>query len=75
LEQRGLIVTCNRCGKQIILRYIGEYSLDGGLTKKPHFSLKPDSWSVEKCHDLCDECTKDYDSLWLSFIREKGRNL
>ena len=41
-EKCGKLVTCDRCGKNVFLKCIGEEETDGGYTKWNKFEDPPD---------------------------------
>lgn len=56
-EEIGKLVTCNRCGTKIFLRFIGETNLDGGFTKINNFEPLPPEWLwITDYGLLCDNC-------------------
>jgi hypothetical protein len=72
----GQLMTCDKCGKQVFLRAIGEGETDGGYTRWNKFEPFPDGWSVEE-GDLCPDCTKEYQEMlkgfWSNATNEKKR--
>ena len=60
-EQIGKIVTCDRCGNKIFLRFTGETVLDGGLTKIDNFERLPPEWHwMSEYGYLCDSCMYEF---------------
>lgn len=68
-ETNGKLVTCDRCGKQIFLKTIGDEETDGGFTRWNKFEDFPAGWDiigipkdidcvshryVRVCPDCCD---------------------
>lgn len=45
-EVTGKLVACDRCGKQIFVRTIGEGEADGGFTRWNKFEPLPDGWDL-----------------------------
>lgn len=69
-EQCGKLVTCDRCGKNIFLKYIGEGETDGGYTRWNKFEDPPDGWKYYcDIGKLCPECNEKYVSIIDRFIR------
>ena len=68
--------TCDRCGKQVFLKAIGEGELDGGFTRWNKFETA-ESWSVDK-GDLCPICTLEFQKIvndfWSTAINEEKRS-
>lgn len=63
-DERGLLKTCDRCGRQVFLKYIGENVTDGGYTRWDKFEDAPTGWNIVKgvgC--VCPECWKEYTEL------------
>ena len=68
-EQCGKLVTCDRCGKNVFLKCIGEGETDGGYTKWNKFEEAPNGW---KCYYntglLCPECHEEYVDIVEKFM-------
>ena len=69
MRAMGKLLVCDRCGKQVFLKFIREDAMDGGFGEKYNvYEKDPEGWSyVHKVGDLCGECTKVYSSLIASF--------
>ena len=54
-EVNGKLVTCDRCGKQIFLKTIGDEERDGGFTRWNKFEPFPEGWETVgiPTHHLC----------------------
>lgn len=65
-EAKGKLKTCDRCGKSIFLKYIGQGVLDGGFTRFDKYEELPETWLwTSQIGTLCDECS----GIFRSFIR------
>ena len=71
----GQMRTCDRCGKQVFLKTIGEGEADGGFTRWNNFE-PAEGWSVNK-GDLCPVCTLEFEKrvneFWSTAINEEKR--
>lgn len=71
-EQIGKIITCDRCGKKIFLRFTGETVLDGGFTKIDNFEQLPPDWLyMTEYGTLCDGCAYDFRNNIYNFLGDK----
>ena len=54
----GKLITCDRCGRSIFLKYLGEEILTKGMTVRyDRFESMPDTWLYERpIGYLCDNC-------------------
>ena len=70
VEQCGKLITCDRCGKNLFLKYIGEGETDGGYTRWNKFEDPPNGWEY-RCDigRLCPECNNAYVSMIDRFMR------
>lgn len=69
-EQCGKLITCDRCGKTLFLKYIGEGETDGGYTRWNKFEDAPDGWEYHcDIGRLCPECNEEYVSVIERFMR------
>lgn len=66
-RKNGEMRICDRCGKTVFRKCIGEGERDGGFTRWNKFE-KIEGWSVE-CGwgDLCPECTIEFEKLKSDF--------
>ena len=55
MRQEGLLLTCDRCGKQIMLTEKLQHNTDGGFTKNFSYSDEPEDWAKHEGKDICDE--------------------
>ena len=76
-EANGKLVTCDRCGKQIFLKTIGDEERDGGYSRWNKFEPFPDGWEKigiptdTKCRNnryirVCPDCFE----LWCELLME-----
>ena len=68
-EQCGKLVVCDRCGKNVFLKCIGEEETDGGYTKLNEFEEAPNGWRY--CYNtglLCPECNEEYVDIVEKFM-------
>lgn len=68
-EWKGMIITCDRCGKEHRRALLGEKVLDGGFTRADEFEDMPSSWKYR--HDigwLCPACSREYERLARAFM-------
>ena len=68
-DRIGKMITCDRCGETIFLRWEGMSEFDGGYSKIQHFEKTPEGWgSVVGLGQLCPECHEEYDKLIKDFM-------
>lgn len=74
---KGKLVSCDRCGKNIFLKYVGkEY---GGNMSDPEgyerYEDRPKTW-VHDTHfgDLCDDCSLDFNLILNEFFGPEKYN-
>jgi DNA-directed RNA polymerase subunit RPC12/RpoP len=84
-EQRGKLLTCDRCGKTVFLKELEakERDADGGYTRWNEYKHEkpPEGWSYKylgeyKDHyNLCPECSKKLEEVLGEFfsIKEEKR--
>ena len=70
MRQEGLLLTCDRCGKQIMLTEKLQHNTDGGFTKNFSYSDEPEDWAKHEGKDICDECNKDYEKMINKFYHD-----
>lgn len=69
-EWKGMIVSCDRCGKECRRKLLGEKDLDGGFTHIEQYEQMPGEWKYRfEIGWLCPECTSEYESLTASFMK------
>lgn len=67
IEQCGKLITCDRCGKNLFLKRIGETY--GGYTRWNKFEDPPDGWKYYcDIGRLCPECNEEYVSIVEEFM-------
>lgn len=70
-EKVGKLLGCDRCGKQVFLKYIRTEAFDGGYSKIDYFEKKPDGWETGwRVGILCPECRTEYENLVEKFMQE-----
>lgn len=63
-KAKGLMRTCDRCGKWVFLKRTGEGVVDGGYTRWDEFEPAPDGWeNIKGVGDVCDECKMEYEDM------------
>ena len=68
-EQCGKLITCDRCGKNVFLKCIGEGETDGGYTKWNKFEENPNGWKYYyNTGLLCPECNEEYVDIVEEFM-------
>lgn len=70
MRQEGLLLTCDRCGKQIMLTEKLQHNTDGGFTKNFSYSDEPEDWAKHEGKDICDECNEDYEKMIDKFYHD-----
>lgn len=65
----GKILKCDRCDKEIFLKFIGEGVTDGGFTRWNKFEEAPKGWGycTEVQGDLCPECRAELEKVLEDF--------
>lgn len=67
-EWVGMIIGCDRCGKEIRMKRLGERELDGGFTYNEKFEELPKTWKYHyETGYLCPECSSEYELLLQNF--------
>lgn len=75
MTEKGKLTTCDRCGKTVFSKTIGDGETDGGYTRWNKFE-EPKGWSFEyKIGDLCPECTEKYKELVKDFEESQKKFL
>lgn len=71
-EWKGMIITCDRCGKEHRRALLGEKVLDGGFTRADDFEGMPSSWEYRRNTGwLCPECNTAYETLVKNFMEKR----
>lgn len=69
-SQKGMLLTCDRCGEWVFLAHTGKKDADGGYTVWDTFEKEPDGWDrVNGIGTVCPMCHKEYKDML-----EKYRN-
>ena len=69
-RENGQLRTCDRCGKTIFLKVIGDGETDGGYTRWNNFE-NANGWTVvTDIGDLCPECSGEFEELKKNFKNE-----
>ena len=78
-EQRGKLLTCDRCGKTVFLKELEAKGkdADGGYTRWNEYKHEepPEGWSRKyfgdyiKSYNLCPECSKELEVTREQFFR------
>ena len=65
----GKILKCDRCDKEIFLKFMGEGVTDGGFTRWNKFEEAPRGWGycTEVQGDLCPECKAELEKVLEDF--------
>ena len=68
-EWKGMIVSCDRCGKEIRLKYLGVGETDGGFTRWQNFEDMPEGWAYHsEVGRLCPNCEEAYKNMVSMFM-------
>lgn len=61
----GVLLTCDRCGKSVFLKKLGERERDGGFTRWQEHESVPDGWkySCDLGSWLCSKCNTEYEKI------------
>lgn len=73
-EQIGKMLTCDRCGASVFLKYTGSKEFDGGFTTAAFFEDVPVGWESEsiagrKWALLCPKCHEQLKTVTDNFFR------
>ena len=73
-EWQGMIIGCDRCGKELRRKRLGETELDGGFTHVERFEEMPETWKYRyEIGYLCPECNSEYELLLRNFMMGSPR--
>ena len=68
-EVKGKLVCCDRCGREIFLKYLGKGDADGGYTTWDIFEKLPENWLyMTECGTLCYRCAGIFRSFIHNFM-------
>lgn len=75
----GKILTCDRCGKIVVLKELQEGITDGGYTRYRRFENNPTEWarimfttSRSISYEICNKCAEEFADLLRLFVQEKN---
>lgn len=72
-EWKGMIIGCDRCGKELRRKRLGETELDGGFTHVERFEEMPETWKYRyEIGHLCPECNAEYEEIITKFMKKNG---
>jgi len=71
----AIVMTCPRCGKQVIRIKTGETDMDGGFSKVNEYEPVPSDWKILKEYDqfFCPFCCNEYDNRLKGFLEYNRR--
>lgn len=85
MKEKGILLTCDRCGKNVFLKHLNTETSDGGYTKQDRYEERPDGWCAVdktlsraiKSNHLCSDCSKKLanilDQFWNN-VQEANEN-
>lgn len=73
--QKGLLVTCDRCGKTTFRKYIGKGETDGGYTTWDKFEEMSKGWTYTENKYLCPVCAEHYRKMMDIFMSNDNTKL
>ena len=66
-EIKGKLISCDRCGKEQFVKFIGTDYLDGGYSKSDTYEPLPEDWLwLSQIGNLCPDCA----GLFRAFIHK-----
>lgn len=66
---KGKLVTCDRCGAETFLKYIGKGDTDGGYTTWDKFEELSDDWMYgSQFGYLCPDCANEFKTIMYNFL-------
>ena len=72
-EWKGMIIGCDRCGKELRRKRLGETELDGGFTHVERFEEMPETWKYRyEIGYLCPECNAEYEEIITKCMEKNG---
>lgn len=69
-EWKGMIVTCDRCGKETRREWLSEKEMDGGFTRIQNFEPIAEGWEYEPVIEghLCPFCHDAFEQILDEFM-------
>lgn len=68
-EQKGMLLTCDRCGETTFLQYLGQDVLDGGFTRIGKYEDRPPEWLyMSETGHLCPSCSVIFKKFVTEFM-------
>lgn len=67
---KGELLTCDRCGETIFLKYLGKGDADGGYTTWDKYE-NAEGWGYEVRYNLCPKCMEEYKEMINDFFGKK----
>ena len=73
MEKKCKLLTCDRCGNNIILKLTEEITKNGSSILWESYERAPEGWywSPDLGMHLCPDCSAKYEQLMLKFKEEK----
>jgi uncharacterized C2H2 Zn-finger protein len=72
-SEKGLLLTCDRCGHWEFLKYLGREGLDGGYTQIDRYEDMPDTWLHEQqIGYLCPSCAELFREWIVDFMESEN---
>lgn len=70
-EWKGMIVSCDRCGKEIRRKWLNEKKMDGGFTRIQNFEPMAEDWDYKVGIGwLCPNCEAAYKNMLDMFMAD-----
>lgn len=74
MEWKGMIITCDKCGREFRCELIGQTEADGGFTRTDRYMQLPKTWKYR--HEigyLCPDCEAEFEELIQKFMNEGNK--
>ena len=68
LRRHGILLTCDHCGKAVLLELEKGKSGVGTVYEDP-----PEGWNFESGNDLCPVCSRNYGSMLKNFWKNRTK--
>ena len=67
---KGKLLTCNRCGNTVFLKFLEKVDMDGGFSPSyDKYENKPKEWMWNsEIGDLCPKCAREFQLFILRFM-------